>query len=260
MGFFKCLFLIIPTSTKNDNKRRNKSYMFNQATIDVLTQINGITNSIILKYPQTVAVSESQDMMILFDLSNLDPDEFPEIGLKDSLGEMLSLLKLFPEDREINIDGHTINVSSDTLTSSFITDNLALMDAYNKDAVQFERTEGVPSVSTFDLDEEDIKSIKSATGVFKDLTEVIFKSQDDDMLISLGATNKFNQRSNTFSVKKPSSATKEFEIKIPVENFKMLPVSNYTFDVKYNSARDSYRILLSNKSLEGFKILMTVKA
>jgi hypothetical protein len=233
--------------------------MLNNDTIEVLTQINGMTNSIILKYPQTVAVSESQDMLLLVDLSKLDADSFPDIGLKDSLGDLLNLINLFPEERTIEISGNTIDVNCDELSSSYIVDNIALMDAYDKDSAQFAKTEQVPSVASFDLGVDDIKNLKSATGVFKDLSEVIFTSQDGDMKVSLGATNKFNAKSNTFSVTKSAKANKEFEIKIPVDNFKMLPGSDYTVDVKYNSARDSYRILMSNKSLEGFKILMSVK-
>jgi len=233
--------------------------MFNQKTIDVLTQINGITNSVILKYPTTVAVSESQDIMVNLDISNLDKDQFPDIGLKDSLGDFLALIKLFPDERDVEIEGNTINVSQDSNSSCYITDNIALMDAYDKDPEQFTKTESAPSVASFDITVDDIKNIKSATGVFKDLSEVIFTSQDGDMKISLGATNKFNAKSNTYSVTKPAQTSKEFEIKIPVDNFKMLPVSDYTVEVKYNSARDSYRILMINKSLEGFKILMSVK-
>lgn len=233
--------------------------MFNKNVTDVLSQINGVTNSIILKYPQTVAVSESQDLLVLVDLSALDSDSFPEIGLKDSLSDFLNLFKLFPENREVQIEGNSINITSGTLSSSYIMDNVALMDAYNKTPEQFEKTEAVPSVATFDLGVEDIKNIKSATGVFKDLSEVLFTSQDGDMKVSLGATNKFNAKSNTFSVTKQASTSKEFEIKIPVENFKILPVSDYTVEVKYNSTRDSYRIMLLNKSLDGFKIIMPVK-
>lgn len=233
--------------------------MFNKNVIDVLQQVNGVTNSVILKYPQTVAVSESQDLMLLVDLSKLDNDSFADIGLKDSLSDFLALFKLFPEDRSVNIEGNTIDVASGTMSSSYIMDNIALMDAYNKQPDQFDKTEAVPSVATFDITLEDIKNLKTATGVFKDLSEVIFKSQDGDMKISLGATNKFNAKSNSFSVSKQANTNKEFEIKIPVDNFKMLPASEYTVDVKYNSARDSYRILMTNKSLEGFKVLMSVK-
>ena len=233
--------------------------MFNNNVISVLTQINTITNSVILKYPTTVAVSESQDVMVSIDLSELDKSEFPNLGLKDSLSDFLSLFKLFPNDRRVEIDGSNVNVSSGSNTSCYITDNIALMDAYDKDPAQFEKTEMAPSVATFDLTDEDIKNIKSASSVFKDLSEVIFKSQDGDMRISLGATNKFNAKSNTYSILKSANTSKEFEVKIPVENFKSLPVSNYTMDVKYNSSRDSYRILMTNKSLDGFKIIMSVK-
>lgn len=233
--------------------------MFNQNVKDVLTQINGITNSVILKYPQTVAVSDSQDIMVLVDIASLDSDEFPEIGLKDSLNDYLSLFKLFPEDAEVSIEGNTINIGSGDMQSSYIMDNVALMDAYDKNPEQFAKTEQVPSVADFDLLDEDIKKIKEATGVFKDLSEVIITSQDGDITLSLGATNKFNAKSNKFSIRKQGNTSKEFEIKIPVENFKMIPLSNYTFSVKYNSARDAYRILMTNQSLQGLKILMTVK-
>lgn len=233
--------------------------MFNKNVTDVLSQVNGITNSVILKFPQTVAVSESQDVMVLVDIEALDGDSFTDIGLKDSLSDFLNLFKLFPDDRDVTIDGNSINVSSGNTNSSYIMDNIALMDAYDKDAVQFEKTESVPSVATFDINVDDIKSIKSATGVFKDLSEVLFTSQDGDINVSLGATNKFNAKSNKFSIQKDGQTSKEFEIKIPVENFKMLPVSDYTIDVKYNSNRDSYRILMTNNSLEGFKVIMSVK-
>jgi hypothetical protein len=195
----------------------------------------------------------------LFDISALDSDSFEPVGLKDSLSDFLGLFKLFPEDRTVSIEGNTVNVSCAGTSSTYIMDNIALMDAYDKSAEQFEKTEQVPSVATFDLSTGDIKNIKSATGVFKDLSEVLFTSKDGDVQVSLGATNKFNAKSNTFSVTRQANTTKEFEIKIPVENFKMLPVSDYLVEVKYNSARDSYRILLKNKSLDGFKVIMSVK-
>jgi len=233
--------------------------MLNPAVINVLTQVNQITNSVILKYPQTVAVSESQDMLVMFDVAALDSDQFEDIGFKDSLSDMLNLVKLFPEDREISMVNNTISITSDDTSSVLITDAIALMDAQNKDVSHFTKTEAVPTVGEFDLTSEDIKKIKSGSGVFKDLSEVIFSSQDGDIKVSLGATNKFNAKSNTFSVNKAATTSKEFEIKIPVDNFKLLPESEYTVQVKYNSDRDSYRILMLNKSLKDFKILLTVK-
>lgn len=233
--------------------------MFNKGVIDVLSQINGVTNSIILKYPVTIAVSETQDTQIYFDVSKVDDTEFPEIALKDNLGEFLSVFKLFGPERNVTIEGKNIEISDGSSTASYIVDVAALMDAYNKTPEQFEKTEAVPSVATFDLPVKDIKSIKSASSIFKDLSEIIIKSQDNDIKVSLGATNKFNAKSNTFSVTKAAKTSQEFEIKIPIENFKSIPETDYAVDVKYNSAKNSYRLLFTSKTLEGFKILLSVK-
>lgn len=233
--------------------------MFNKDVIGVLSQINGVTNSIILKYPVTVAVSETQDTFIHFDVSKVDSTEFPEIALKDNLNEFLSVFKLFGDERNVTIEGKNIEISDGSSTASYIMDVAGLMDSYNKTPEQFEKTESVPSVATFDLLAKDIKSVKSASGVFKDLSEIIFTSQDGDIKVSLGATNKFNAKSNTFSIKKSAKTSKEFEIKIPVENFKSIPETDYIIDVKYNATRNSYRLLLTSKTLDGFKLLMSVK-
>jgi len=233
--------------------------MFNSKVIDVLSQMQGMTNSVILKYPQTVAVSESQDMLILFDVSKLDTEEFPEIGMKNTFSDFLGMFKLFPEERSVTIDGVLVDVTAGDKQCTYITDVVALMDAYNKQPEQFEKTRIAPSVATFDLLADDIKDLKASSNIFKDLTEIIFTSKDSDVTVKLGATNRFNAKDNTFSVKKAAETSKEFEIKIPLDNFKAIPISDYTVFVKYNSSRNSYRILMENKNLEGFLILMSIK-
>lgn len=233
--------------------------MFNKEVLQVLQQVNSVTNSIILKYPQTIAVAETGDIQILFDLSKLDSEGFPDIALKDCLSEFLALFKLFDSDRTVQIENNTIQVNSGKQSSTYISSNIALMDAYDKSPEQFQKTEEAPSVSTFILTDEDMKSLKNASGVFKDLSEVIFTSQDGEVSIGLGSTNKFGARDNQYNISKESETTKEFQIKIPVENFKVLPNSTYEVQVKYNSARDNYRIVLINQTLEGFKIMLSVK-
>lgn len=234
--------------------------MFNSNTLDVLQSINQITNSAILEFPVSVFVAETGDIQAYWDISKVDPDEFPSIGLMDSLSDFLQLFKLFPEDRSVSIEDNVISVKSGRSASTLITSNLVLMDAFKRDATQFERTEEVPSVAVFDLEVEDMKQIKSASSVFRDLTEVIITSQDGEIEVSLGATNRFGARSNTYSVVKDAETTKEFEIKIPVENFKVLPNSEYEVQIKYNSKRDSYRILMINKTLDGLKLMLSTKA
>ena len=233
--------------------------MFNNNVLNLLTQFNSMTNSIILRYPYTVLVSSSADMMVQIPIKDLDNDEFKEIPLNNSFNEFLMLFKLFGEERDVSFENNVIHISNGNKNSNFITDNVALMEAYDRDTSQFEKTESVPFVAEFELDTLSSKEIKSATGVFKDLDEIIFTSKDNDMIVSLGATNKFNAKSNTFSVTKQAQTTKEFSIKIPVENFKMLPLSDYKSNIYYNANKDSYRILLTNKTIENLKILMSVK-
>jgi len=233
--------------------------MFNKDVINVLTQINGIADSVILKHPITVAKSESDDMIVACDISKLDADQFPDMGIMD-LGGFLNIFKLFPDDADCDISGNTINISSGATSSTYITDLIALMDAFDIDSSRFDKTEAVPSVATFDITSDDIKKIKSASGVFKDLDEVIFESKDGDVIVSLGSTGKFNAKSNTFAITKPAQTSKEFNIHLAAENFKKLPVSDYQVQVKYNSSKDAYRVMLFNKSLDGFKIMMGVIA
>lgn len=230
----------------------------NKNLTNTLLQLNTITNTVILKHPITVAASESKDIYVYLDVSELDSESFPDIGLNNNLNNYLNLFKLFDDSRTVSFNGDTVQISSGEITSSYITDNVALMEGYDISPEQFQKTEEVPTVCSIDLTVDDIKKLKSATGVFKDLSEIIIKCQDSEVSMSLGATNKFNARDNSYKIKKDSKSSKDFEIKIPVENFKKIPESEYTFEVKYNEARDAYRILMKNKALSGLKLIMSV--
>lgn len=231
----------------------------NKQLIKVLEELNKITDSVILKYPITTAISEAADIRVMLDVSKLESNAFPDIGLSKNLSNYLSLYKLFPEDREVKYDKDVIMISSGDITSSYISDSIVMMDSYNIDVDQFTKTEQVPSVVEFDLLVEDIKKINSASSVFKDLNEVIISSVDGDVSVYLGATGKFNARNNNFKINKRCKSTKDFEAKIPVENFKRIPESEFKVKIKYNAAKDSYRLLLDSNTLEGFKIILSTK-
>jgi hypothetical protein len=49
---------------------------------------------------------------------------------------------------------------------------------------------------------------------------------------------------------------KVFELVVPIENFLDLPQTDFTMKVKYNEAKDDYRLLFEN---EIFKFLITLK-
>lgn len=230
----------------------------NKQLVDTLSQLNTITNTLILKHPITVAASEAKDIYVHLDVSEIDENTFPNIGLNNNLNNYLNLFKLFDGDRTVNYNGDTIEITSDKITSSYISDNIILMESYDINPEQFDKTEQVLTVCAIDLTVDDIKKLKSATAVFKDLSEIIFKCKDSEVSLSLGATSKFNARDNSYKIVKDSTSLKDFEIKIPVENFKKIPESDYALEIKYNESRDAYRLFLKNKSLTGLKIILSV--
>lgn len=230
-----------------------------ETPLEVVQTLQATTNSAILKYPHTVAISDSRDVIIHVDFEKLGAEQFDDIPLLDSLSSFTSFLKLFSNDREVVIEDGLVTVKEGALKSEFITDNIALMDEFNKDHSQFEKTASVPTISKFSLTKENIKQLRDASGVFKDLEEILIVGKDSNTDLKLGNKSKFNAKSNTFSVTYPETATKEFDVAIPVTSFKQIPLDNYTFEVKYNSERDAYRILLTSDSVgQGLEIIMSV--
>jgi len=231
--------------------------MLNQNTINVLSAMNSITNSAILNYPTTILNNSAGDVIVKLNMETLDADPIPEIGIYN-LSEFISTFKLFPE-YECNIDENVINISNGDSSLQYLTTNVSVLENFNKKEDLFTSTEAVATVSTFTLSNDDVKTIKQAAGVFKDLADIIIDSKDGDIIVKLGSTNNFNAKSNSFSIKKPGvNSTKEFTVKIPAENFNALPASDYTFEVKYNEQRDAYRLLLASTEID-MKVLMAIK-
>ena len=230
--------------------------MINKNVTNVLKQLNGITNTVVLKYPHTIVNSPAGDVVAWVDISKLDSDEFQDIGIYN-LGEFLSSFKLFDE-RTVHIENNTIEITSNNKAISLLSTNINLLDEFNKDESVFTKTEEVPTVCSFILTDSDMSQIKQASGIFKDLSDISIKSQDHVVEMSLCASNNFNAKSNKFKINLAADCTKEFEVKIPTENFNYLPVGNYNIQVKYNSSRDAYRVILFSNDLD-LKIILAVK-
>lgn len=226
--------------------------MFNANLLNVLAQANNVTNSVILRYPETVAMSEDRCLMMRFNTAELDAEEFPEVPLNDSLSDFLRIFKLFnPDERTVIFDGNVISVSDKTHSVKYITYDKSLMTAFDLNSTQFERTKEVPTIAEFTLTPDDIKTIKDAYAIFRNLENVIFESKDGKFTISLGNTSSFNAQSNTYSVTKEcTELSKDFKVSIGMDKFSRIPSSTYTIQIKYNSERDKYRIFAQNDIVE----------
>jgi len=230
--------------------------MINKNVVTVLQTLNNITNSVIFKYPTTILNNVAGDIVVKLDMKKLDPDEFPTFGIYN-LNEFLNIFKLF-NDYNTNLIENVINVSDGKSSVQYLTTNINILENYNKNEAIFTSTESVPSVATFDLSKEALKGIKAASGIFKDLDDIVVTSQDGDVFVTLGSVNNFNAKSNSFSTKLEATTSKEFVIKIPSDNFNSIPLSNYVVEVKYNESRDAYRVLLKSTEIS-MQILLAVK-
>lgn len=230
--------------------------MINTNVTNVLQQITGITNTVILKYPYSVFNSPAGDILAKINIEQLDPDNFEDIGIYD-LQEFLNAFKLFGTDRTVKIDGKNIQITESNNYVNLQSTSKNLLENFDKDISIFDKTKTVPTVAEFTLSTDDIKKIKQASSVFKDLSDIVFTSQDGQMNISLASTNNFNAKSNNYTISKEASTSKEFNVKVPCDNFNNLPNSDFTVVVKYNSTKDAYRVLFGSEDID-LEILMAV--
>ena len=87
----------------------------NKQLVQTLSQLNNITNTIILKHPITTASSEAKDIYVYLDVSQIDSKPFPDIGLNDNLNNYLNLFKLFDDERDVTYNNDTIEIVSNKI-------------------------------------------------------------------------------------------------------------------------------------------------
>ena len=230
--------------------------MLNKNVTNILQTLNGITNSVVFNYPTTILNNVAGDIVVKLNMKALDSDEFSTFGVYN-MAEFLNVFKLF-ETYTATLTENILTITDTNSSVQYLTTNVNILENHNKNETIFASTESVATVATFTLSKDNIKNIKAASGIFKDLEDIVVTSQDGDIFITLGSVNNFNARSNSFTTKVEASTSKEFAIKIPSTNFNSIPVSNYTLEVKYNESKDAYRVLLKSTEID-MQVLLAVK-
>lgn len=232
--------------------------MFNEKVLAILGQLSSITDTVILKHPVSMFMSEQSDILARWNVSRMDPDVFPDLPLFKKLPQFLASVKLL-KDPKFEFSDNVVHIKSGESDIDFVLSNAALMSDYFLDDQAFSKTDSVPSVCEFDLSPQDIASIKAAAGVFKELTDLVFVSKDGQLTLTLGNIAKFNNSDNAFKIRKNAETTKEFKFGITMENIVKLPPSEYTVKIKYNSRVDNYRVVYHCKSIPELDIMMAQK-
>ena len=238
--------------------------MFSSELTNFLKSVSKISNSIILRSPVTYGKSEVNDISFSFNLTSVSEDENDtfdgDIGLFN-LNGFLNVLGLFGEnsdDRDVVIENNCINISNEHSKARYLMTAPQLLSAFEFKPEQMDIVDSKPSVAEFVLTQDDIKKLRSASAALDELKFIEFKGEDG-VEISLSSVGKFNASSNTYTLKKTCDTHKNFDILISLETFMRIPLHDYTVCVKYNEARDEFRILMKSNNVKSFRLQVTVK-
>lgn len=222
--------------------------MLNPETIVFLKMMGKVTDSMTLNYPITTGKTESSDIAYMFDLSKLDTDGFDSpIGIY-KLSNFLNMFNLFKGDRDVKIDGNIIEVSDATTAAKYLTTSLEVMGPFEFKKEQFDKNDNFPTVLEMKLTADDLSKLRNASSVFEELDAVVITCNEHTE-ISLTQIGSFKASSNAFRIKKDEVGAKNFSVFAPIETLAKIPQADYNLVMKYNSDRDSYRIILSTEIL-----------
>ncbi len=232
--------------------------MITKETLERISNCTNITNSITIKYPITMAVSDSRDMVMRIDLSDTEEFDRP-VSFFNRLSNFLCITKLY-DDFKINVHDNIITIQDANSKSStdFIESYAELMTDYNFDEEQFTKTENAVSIQEFELTANEVKKLKTAGGTLQNIEKLIIENQGEELKIKLKSSNIAARVDDCFTIVKDIPSTKQFNISIPFSNFTKLSNQNYKFFVKYNSKNNSYRVLIHNLDNDKIKLLLSV--
>ena len=232
--------------------------MITKETLERISNCTNITNSITIKYPITMAVSDSRDMVMRIDLSDMEEFDRP-VSFFNRLSNFLCITKLY-DDFKINVHDNIITIQDANSKSStdFIESYAELMTDYNFDEEQFTKTENAVSIQEFELTANEVKKLKTAGGTLQNIEKLIIENQGEELKIKLKSSNIAARVDDCFTIVKDIPSTKQFNISIPFSNFTKLSNQNYKFFVKYNSNNNSYRVLIHNLDNDKIKLLLSV--
>lgn len=232
--------------------------MITKETLERISNCTNITNSITIKYPITMAVSDSRDMVMRIDLSDMEEFDRP-VSFFNRLSNFLCITKLY-DDFKINVHDNIITIQDANSKSStdFIESYAELMTDYNFDEEQFTKTENAVSIIEFELTANEVKKLKTAGGTLQNIEKLIIENQGEELKIKLKSSNIAARVDDCFTIVKDIPSNKQFNISIPFSNFTKLSNQNYKFFVKYNTKNNSYRVLIHNLDNDKIKLLLSV--
>lgn len=215
--------------------------MFSKEYLNALSKVNGFTDKVILKYPITTLASSARDVIAIIDAEALGCDKFEDSGVYE-LSKFTSVLGMF-ENPSVAREGNLLKMQEPTRSSVFTLCDLDLLQNYQIPAELITKLDSFPNVAEFDLSSGDLANFKKASSIMSELNALEIKGLNGNTEVFLSFHNRFNSSSNEYRRDFLGTSTKDFDLKLGIENIQKLPNTDYVVKVKYNEEKDAYRVI-----------------
>ena len=226
--------------------------MFSKDFLNTLSKINNYSDKAVLKYPTTTLASPSLDVIINIDAKALGCEEFEVTGVYE-LSKLINMLSLF-ENPQIIRNSNTLEVQTTTESAVFTLCELELLKNYDQSPEIINSLERFEVVSDFDLTKDVLSNFKKASSILSELNALIVRGKNSNTTLNIGFHNRFNSSSNTYKKEFLGTSTKDFDLKLGIENIQKLPQEDYKVKVYYNEEKNAHRIVFIANN---FKILIS---
>ena len=196
---------------------------FSKGTLAVLKNFAAINPSILIKPGDIIStVSPLDTILTRAKVADTFEDEFAIYDLAKFLGTM----SLFKETPEITIGTGQLNIKLGKQRAKYTLAEPSMIRAKNA----YKTITIKEKIAELQL-KEDLNTIVKASGTMQ-LPDCVFSSDGQKLFCCL--SDSHNPTSDIFEVEVDGSTSKEFEIKIKVENFKLMDGIEYVINIPDN--------------------------
>jgi len=218
--------------------------MLNTEARTILKEMVAINNSMIVA-PTMTGCDEFKGIIFKLNLDQVDPD-IKEFGIFDSTSFLQAMDLL--DDPTITLNDNVISAKDANTTIDYITSTPSSLDYIDIPTKNIDTTVAAESILEFGFGTDIINKIKKAKSVFKTFDTLFITNNDGKVNISIGNENTFSKNNNSWStnIAPTLNTNKDFTIAVTLDSVMKLPVLDLVAKVKYNTERDTYRLVLMN--------------
>ena len=220
-----------------------------EKSIPYFKKLNGISNSIIISYPNTV-LSADQTVLANIDLEEIGEEEFEKFGIYN-LAQFLNIVN-FMGDVQIEKEENKLIIKNNNQKQIYETTNILLLKNVSVKPEIFQKVKSVESCLKFDLNENDIKHIKKISGILNHQHVII-----DNEKITVTTLDANNNYQNPYIYKKDIMTNETSNFVFDIMNFNKIPEGNYEFHIKRNPKTKNPIAYLNNIE-EPFELIVAI--